>query len=112
MLEVRTAAIDSSEAVTLLAELDAEYVRRWGHGDHTLVVPDEFTPPRGEFFVAWLDDEPVGIGGWRIDGASGGGSRGCTSDPTPSARAVARVVARRRSRTSASGAGVSTADRW
>lgn len=66
-LDVRSAAIDSDEALALLAELDAEYVRRWGHGDDSAVVPSQFVPPRGEFFVAWLDDEPVGTGGWRLD---------------------------------------------
>ena len=66
MLEVRSTPIDSGLAVELLADLDAEYVRRWGHGDVSVIEPGEFDPPRGEFFVAWLDGEPVGTGGWRV----------------------------------------------
>ncbi|MEO6605514.1 MAG: GNAT family N-acetyltransferase [Aeromicrobium sp.] len=70
-LVVRSAPIDDAEAMVLLRELDAEYVRRWGHGDDSAVLPEEFEPPRGEFFVARLDDEPVGTGGWRLDGGVG-----------------------------------------
>jgi GNAT superfamily N-acetyltransferase len=66
-LEVHSAPIDSDDAQALLEELDAEYVRRWGHGDDAQIVPDEFVLPRGEFFLATLDGEPVGTAGWRLD---------------------------------------------
>ncbi len=67
-LEVRPSPIDGEPAVALLAELDAEYVRRWGHGDDASTLPEEFELPRGQFFVAWIDGVPVGTGGWRSDG--------------------------------------------
>ena len=67
-IDVRPTAFDADETVALLAALDAEYVRRWGHGDDSQALPAQFSPPRGAFFVAWLDGKPVGTGGWRLRG--------------------------------------------
>lgn len=65
MLRIVRSAADVEEARELLAELDAEYVSRWGHGDREPLTSADLAPPDGDFFVAWLDDEPVGTGGWR-----------------------------------------------
>ena len=91
MLELRSTLIDSDEAVRLLAELDAEYVRRWGHGDDSPVALRDFELPRGEFFVAWLDGEPVGTGGWRV-GDDGAEIKRMYVRPEAQRRGVARAL--------------------
>src|SRR2546429_358491 len=54
---VATALVEAA-----LADLSARY---GGDGDSTPVDPAQFTPPEGEFLVAWLDGRPVGCGAWR-----------------------------------------------
>lgn len=66
-LELRVTAYDAVEAQQLIAELQAEYVARYGSGDETPVDPAEFTPPNGIFVVAWQAREPVACAGVRIN---------------------------------------------
>lgn len=58
-----------ADAVRLVAEVQLEYVRRYGGGDDTPLRPGVFDPPDGSFFVAYLDragrSEPVATGAWR-----------------------------------------------
>jgi GNAT superfamily N-acetyltransferase len=68
-LEIRIEAFDSPAARTLIGEVQAEYVRRYGDGDATPVDPAEFAPPNGAFLIAYLDAVPAGCGGWRLNGA-------------------------------------------
>ena len=53
----------------LIAEVQLEYVRRYGGGDDTPLDPGVFDPPAGSFFVAYLGragrPEPVATGAWR-----------------------------------------------
>ncbi len=49
----------------LVAEVQQEYVRRYGGQDQTPTVPADFAPPRGLFLVGHLDGSPAGCGGWR-----------------------------------------------
>lgn len=49
----------------LVAEVQAEYVVRYGGPDETPVDFAEFGPPYGAFMVATVDGEPVGCGGLR-----------------------------------------------
>lgn len=50
----------------LCAEIQQEYVRRYGGGDETQLGEDDFHPPNGDFIVAFDEaGEPVGCGGWR-----------------------------------------------
>ncbi len=56
---------DGPLARVLVAELQAEYVVRYGGPDETPVDPAEFAPPRGTFLVALVDGEPVGTAGLR-----------------------------------------------
>jgi GNAT superfamily N-acetyltransferase len=65
-MEIRVVRYDHPDAVHLIAEVQAEYVVRYGGHDGTRVHADEFTPPRGLFLVGYLDDEPVVSGGWRV----------------------------------------------
>lgn len=59
-LRLVDAPYDGSIAAPLIAELQAEYVVRYGGPDETPVRPSEFAPPHGAFVVALLDGEPVG----------------------------------------------------
>jgi GNAT superfamily N-acetyltransferase len=52
-------------AARLTAELQGEYVRRYGGHDSTPVAPGEFEPPDGLFLVGYDAAEPVAMGGWR-----------------------------------------------
>lgn len=57
---------DSPVAQLLCAEIQEEYVRRYGAGDETLLDEGDFDPPNGDFLVAYDEaGEPVGCGGWR-----------------------------------------------
>lgn len=57
---------DSPVAQTLCAEIQEEYVRRYGGGDETQLGEDDFHPPNGDFIVAYDETgEPAGCGGWR-----------------------------------------------
>jgi GNAT superfamily N-acetyltransferase len=53
------------DAMRLIAEVQAEYVVRYGGADETPLDPVEFDPPRGSFFVGYLRDVPVATGAWR-----------------------------------------------
>jgi len=57
---------DSPVAQSLCAEIQEEYVRRYGSGDETQLGEDDFHPPNGDFIVAFDEaGEPAGCGGWR-----------------------------------------------
>ena len=53
------------DAMRLIAEVQQEYVARYGGEDETPLDPVMFDPPRGSFFVGYLDEEPVASGAWR-----------------------------------------------
>jgi GNAT superfamily N-acetyltransferase len=57
------------DAMLLIAEVQAEYVIRYGGQDDTPLDPLMFEPPTGSFFVAYLEVEParlpVASGAWR-----------------------------------------------
>ncbi|GLY66993.1 N-acetyltransferase [Amycolatopsis taiwanensis] len=59
---------DAPDAVKLIAEVQQEYVERYGGPDTTPVDPAEFAPPQGIFLVGYLDGAPVACGGWRVHG--------------------------------------------
>lgn len=58
-------AIDSPVAKELIAEVQAEYVVRYGGPDDTPVNPREFAGPEGAFMVLSVDGEPAGMVGLR-----------------------------------------------
>jgi GNAT superfamily N-acetyltransferase len=66
VLDVRPARYDDPVPARLIADLQQEFVVRYGGPDETPVDPDEFAPPRGAFLVARAGGEPVGCGGWRL----------------------------------------------
>lgn len=56
----------------LIAEVQAEYVVRYGGPDESPVEPHEFEPPHGLFLVGLLDGVPVATGAWRrLDATTG-----------------------------------------
>lgn len=61
--------------MALTEQVQAYYVSIYGGPDDTPVDPDEFTRPRGAFFVGYLDDVPVAMGGWRLVDTTVGAAR-------------------------------------
>jgi GNAT superfamily N-acetyltransferase len=71
-MEIRVAAYDDPDAVKLIAEVQQEYVVRYGGPDRTPVDVAEFRSPRGIFLIGYLDGVPVASGAWRAhDGPAG-----------------------------------------
>jgi GNAT superfamily N-acetyltransferase len=64
-LRIERVAFGHPDAVRLIAEVQAEYVVRYGGPDHTPLDPEMFEPPGGSFFVGYLGDVPVATGAWR-----------------------------------------------
>lgn len=64
-MEIRTTGYGHPDAQKLAAEVQQEYVRRYGDVDVTVLHPDHFDPQAGHFVVAYLDGAPVACGGWR-----------------------------------------------
>jgi GNAT superfamily N-acetyltransferase len=64
-LEIRAQRYDSSAATRLVAELQLEYVERYGGPDETEVDPHEFDPPHGGFLVVYTSGAPIACGGFR-----------------------------------------------
>ncbi|WP_067811597.1 GNAT family N-acetyltransferase [Actinomadura kijaniata] len=72
-MEILVRAYDHPDATKLVAEVQQEYVARYGGPDGTPTGPAEFAPPRGLFLVGYLDGAPVACGGWRVhDGGEPG----------------------------------------
>ena len=42
------------------------YIQIYGSPDETPFMTADFTTPHGAFFVGYLDDAPVAMGGWRF----------------------------------------------
>lgn len=53
------------DALRLIAEVQQEYVTRYGGTDDTPLDPAMFAPPGGSFFVGYVAGEPVASGAWR-----------------------------------------------
>ncbi len=52
-------------AARLIAEVQAEYVERYGAPDESPVDPPTFDPPHGTFLVGYVDGQAVASGAWR-----------------------------------------------
>ena len=64
-VEIRNVGYDHPDSERLIAEVQAEYVIRYGGPDASPVDPTRFADPHGVFAVGYLDGEPVAMGGWR-----------------------------------------------
>jgi GNAT superfamily N-acetyltransferase len=67
-LAILPVGYDHPDAQRLIAEVQAEYVVRYGGPDSSPVDPLEFQPPQGLFLVGYLEGVPVATGGWRRHG--------------------------------------------
>ena len=76
-MDIRLTAFTEPVAQALIAELQEEFVVRYGGPDETPLDPTVFEPPAGSFFVGWLDGVSVATGAWRLrpDVVALGGSR-------------------------------------
>ncbi len=86
---------DSPVAQRLVSAAMADLgVRYGGSGDDTPVDAAEFVPPAGVFLVGYLDEEPVGCGGWRSHGESGDTAelKRMYTVPAARGRGVARTI--------------------
>lgn len=63
--DLRQCSIADPEAARLVAEVQQEYVVRYGSPDESPVETAEFDPPGGAFFVGSLDGVGVATGAWR-----------------------------------------------
>ena len=64
--ELRPVRYDSPDAVALTDQAQSFYVELYGGPDDTPFTAEEFNPPRGRFYVGYLDGRPVAMGGWRF----------------------------------------------
>jgi len=64
-VKIEVTAYDHPDAMALIAQVQQEYVVRYGSPDGTPVDPADFAPPRGLFLVAYVDGTPAACGGWR-----------------------------------------------
>ncbi len=65
-MDIRRTAFTDPVAQALVAELQQEFVVRYGSPDETPLDLGVFDAPSGAFFVGWLDEEPLATGGWRL----------------------------------------------
>jgi GNAT superfamily N-acetyltransferase len=64
-MALAVARYDDPVTQQLVAQVQQEYLARYGGEDHTPVDPEEFAPPRGVFLVGTVSGVPVACGGWR-----------------------------------------------
>ena len=74
-VEFRITGYAHPDAQVLSAEVQQEYVRRYGDPDETVMRPEDFEAPAGLFMIAYLDGRPVACGGWRAKQAGPDGLR-------------------------------------
>ena len=66
MLEIRRLPFQHGDVQQLVTEVQAEYVARYGGPDEAPIDPAMFDAPTGAFFVGYLDEVPLAMGGWRM----------------------------------------------
>ena len=64
-LEIRAVGFADPDTQRLVAEVQAEYVARYGSPDEAPLETGHFDPPLGAFFLGYEDGVPVAMGGWR-----------------------------------------------
>jgi GNAT superfamily N-acetyltransferase len=66
MMTIRRVAFTHSDALTLIEEVQGEYLARYGGRDNTPLEVGVFEPPNGAFYVGYVEGRPVAMGGWRM----------------------------------------------
>jgi len=69
VLKLQRVSYDHPDAVVLTGRAQAYYVELYGTPDETPFSAAEFVAPAGGFFVGYLLDRPVAMGGWRFSDA-------------------------------------------
>jgi GNAT superfamily N-acetyltransferase len=64
-LRIERVPITHPDAMALIEAVQEEYVARYGGRDETPIDPADFEDPLGQFFVGYLDGEPVATAAWR-----------------------------------------------
>ena len=64
-LRLVPASLRDRDARLLVDEVQAEYVVRYGAPDETPLDQGVFDPPGGAFFLGYVGDVPVAMGGWK-----------------------------------------------
>ncbi|MFJ6215533.1 GNAT family N-acetyltransferase [Streptomyces sp. NPDC092296] len=100
-MEIRTVGYAHPDAARLIAEVQQEYVVRYGDVDLTPIDPRQFDAPSGLFAVGYLAGEPVACGGWRAREDDGYGLRAGDAElkrmyvsPAARGRGLARAMLR------------------
>jgi ribosomal protein S18 acetylase RimI-like enzyme len=65
-LQLRQVRYAHPDVAALEAEAQQFYIKIYGGPDETPYTTADFSPPRGAFFVGYLCDEAVAMGGWRF----------------------------------------------
>jgi GNAT superfamily N-acetyltransferase len=65
-LELRQVPYEHPDVAALESEAQQFYVEIYGSPDDTPYTTADFVPPRGAFFVGYLNDQAVAMGGWRF----------------------------------------------
>jgi GNAT superfamily N-acetyltransferase len=95
-LDLRAVSYASDDAQLLTAEVQAEYRRRYGgDGDVAPIDVHQFDAPDGHFVMAYVDDVPAAMGGWRRggpDGPSDGEIKRMYVRPAFARRGLARAI--------------------
>ncbi|MEZ0069889.1 GNAT superfamily N-acetyltransferase [Streptacidiphilus sp. MAP12-20] len=93
-MEIRIVGYGHPDAQLLMAEVQQEYVRRYGDGDATVLDEAEFERPNGIFAVAYdAAGTPLGTAAWR---AQEGGEIGLADGDAEIKRMYTRAQARGR----------------
>lgn len=66
VVTVRRVPFTHPDVQALVTEVQAEYVARYGGPDNGPIDPTMFDAPTGAFLVAYRDEDPVAMGGWRL----------------------------------------------
>lgn len=64
-LRIERVEYDHPDATRLIAEVQQEFVSRYGSPDEGPIEVDSFEPPHGAFFVGYVGDSAVASGAWR-----------------------------------------------
>jgi len=93
-LDIRAERYDSPAGQTLTAQLQQDYVIRYGGPDDSPIAATEFTPPDGVFLIGYLGTEPVAMGGLRRHGARDVELRRMFVRPSRRGRGLSRAILR------------------
>lgn len=91
-MRIEVTPYDHPDAVALIAEVQQEYVVRYGDPDETPVAPAQFAPPNGLFLVGYVEGAPAVCGGWRVLGDDAAELKRMYVRPVARGRGLARAI--------------------